>query len=50
MRISIAKKDRAFAVIIALVAVTVLTMMAGLFAYAMKIGRASCRERVLVAV
>lgn len=37
MKISPAKKDRAFAVIIALVAVTVLTMMAGAFAYAMKV-------------
>jgi len=37
MRISAAKRDRAFAVIIALVAVTVLTLMAGAFAYAMKI-------------
>jgi DNA uptake protein ComE-like DNA-binding protein len=37
MKISCAKKNRAFAVIIALVAVTVLTLMAGAFAYAMKI-------------
>ena len=37
MKISIARKDRAFAVIVALVAVTVLTMLAGAFAYAMKI-------------
>lgn len=37
MRISTAKKEPAFAVIIALVAVTILTMMAGLFAYSMKI-------------
>ena len=37
MRISPARKDRAFAVIVALVAVTVLTIMAGAFAYAMKI-------------
>jgi type II secretory pathway component PulK len=37
MRISIAKKDRAFAVIIALVAITVLTLLAGGFAYAMKV-------------
>src|SRR5215469_10758523 len=37
MKISTARKDRAFAVIVALVAVTVLTLMAGAFAYAMKI-------------
>lgn len=37
MRISVAKKDRGFAVIIALVAVTVLTLLAGAFAYSMKI-------------
>jgi general secretion pathway protein K len=37
VNISIAKKDRAFAVIIALVAVTVLTLLAGAFAYSMKI-------------
>jgi len=37
MRIALAKKNRAFAVIIALVAVTVLTLLAGAFAYAMKI-------------
>lgn len=37
MTISPAKNNRAFAVIIALVAVTVLTLMAGAFAYAMKI-------------
>lgn len=37
MKISIARKDRAFAVIIALVAVTVLTILAGAFAYAMKV-------------
>jgi type II secretory pathway component PulK len=37
MKIFTARKNRGFAVIIALVAVTILTMMAGLFAYAMKI-------------
>ena len=37
MKISTARKDRAFAVIIALVAVTVLTLIAGAFAFAMKI-------------
>jgi general secretion pathway protein K len=37
MKISISRKDRAFAVIIALVAVTVLTILAGAFAYAMKV-------------
>ena len=37
MKIVVARKDRAFAVIIALVAVTVLTLLAGAFAYAMKI-------------
>jgi general secretion pathway protein K len=37
MRISTGRKDRAFAVLIALVAVTVLTMLAAAFAYAMKI-------------
>ncbi|HUC85301.1 MAG TPA: general secretion pathway protein GspK [Candidatus Acidoferrales bacterium] len=37
MRISHPKEDRAFAVIIALVAVTVLTILAGAFAYAMKV-------------
>lgn len=37
MRISVAKKDSGFAVIIALVAVTVLTIMAAAFAYAMKV-------------
>jgi general secretion pathway protein K len=37
MKISTAEKDRAFAVIIALVAVTVLTILAGAFAYAMKV-------------
>jgi general secretion pathway protein K len=37
MKISPARKPRAFAVIIALVAVTVLTILAGAFAYAMKI-------------
>jgi general secretion pathway protein K len=37
MKIIAAKKNRAFAVIIALVAVTVLTLLAGAFAYAMKI-------------
>lgn len=37
MKISPAKKKRAFAVIIALVAVTVLTLLAGAFAYAMKV-------------
>jgi general secretion pathway protein K len=37
MKISTAKNDRAFAVIIALVAVTVLTLLAGAFAYAMKV-------------
>lgn len=37
MKISLAKSDRAFAVIVAMVAVTVLTLMAGAFAYAMKI-------------
>ena len=37
MKISIAQKKRAFAVIIALVAVTVLTLLAGAFAYAMKV-------------
>jgi general secretion pathway protein K len=37
MKISIASKNRAFAVIIALIAITILGMMAGVFAYAMKI-------------
>jgi general secretion pathway protein K len=37
LKIFISKKKRAFAVIIALVAVTVLTLLAGAFAYAMKI-------------
>jgi general secretion pathway protein K len=37
MKIFTAKKQRGFAVIIALVAVTVLTLLAGAFAYAMKI-------------
>lgn len=37
MIISIARKNRGFAVLIALVAVTVLTLLAGAFAYAMKI-------------
>ena len=37
MKIAIASNQRAFAVIIALVAVTMLTMLAGAFAYAMKI-------------
>jgi type II secretory pathway component PulK len=37
MRILIARKNRAFAVIIALVAVTVLTLLAGAFAYSMKV-------------
>lgn len=37
MKISLASNDRAFAVLIALVAVTVLTIMAGAFAYAMKV-------------
>ena len=37
MKISPAKADRAFAVIIALVAVTILTLLAGAFAYAMKV-------------
>lgn len=37
MKISPAKNHRAFAVIIALVAVTILTLMAGAFAYAMKV-------------
>jgi len=37
MKIRLAKSNRAFAVIIALVAVTVLTLLAGAFAYAMKI-------------
>ena len=37
MKIFSAKKQRGFAVIIALVAVTVLTLLAGAFAYAMKI-------------
>jgi len=37
MRVFIAKKDSGFAVIVALVAVTVLTIMAGAFAYAMKV-------------
>lgn len=37
MNLSTARKPRAFAVIIALVAVTVLTLLAGAFAYAMKI-------------
>jgi type II secretory pathway component PulK len=37
MKILIAPKNRAFAVIIALVAVTVLTLLAGAFAYAMKV-------------
>jgi len=37
MRISPGRKDRAFAVIIALVAATVLTLLAGAFAYAMKV-------------
>jgi hypothetical protein len=37
MRIDTAKKNSGFAVIIALVAVTVLTLLAGAFAYAMKI-------------
>jgi DNA uptake protein ComE-like DNA-binding protein len=37
MKISISRHDRAFAVIIALVAVVVLTMLAGMFAYAMKV-------------
>jgi len=36
MKITVAKSDRAFAVIVALIAVTVLTMMAGMFAIAMK--------------
>src|ERR1017187_9385922 len=37
MKIFIARKKRGFAVIIALVAVTVLTLLAGAFAYAMKV-------------
>lgn len=37
MKISVARNNRAFAVIIALVAVTVLTLLAGAFAYAMKV-------------
>jgi general secretion pathway protein K len=37
MKIRLAQNNRAFAVIIALVAVTILTMMAGAFAYAMKV-------------
>ena len=37
MKIFIARKKRGFAVLIALVAVTVLTLLAGAFAYAMKI-------------
>jgi general secretion pathway protein K len=37
MKIFTARNDRAFAVLIALVAVTVLTMLAGAFAYAMKV-------------
>jgi general secretion pathway protein K len=37
MKVFISKKNPAFAVIIALVAVTVLTLMAGAFAYAMKV-------------
>ena len=37
MKISPGKNNRAFAVIVALVAVTVLTIMAGAFAYAMKV-------------
>ena len=37
MRISLARNHRAFAVIVVLVAVTVLAMMAGAFAYSMKI-------------
>ncbi len=37
MRIKLANRNRGFAVIIALVAVTVLTLMAGAFAYAMKV-------------
>jgi DNA uptake protein ComE-like DNA-binding protein len=37
VRITPSRKDRAFAVIVALVAVTVLTMIAGAFAYAMKV-------------
>jgi general secretion pathway protein K len=37
MKVSPARKDSGFAVIVALIAVTVLTMMAGAFAYAMKI-------------
>src|SRR5450755_4425209 len=37
MKIVCAQKNRGFAVIIALVAVTILTLMAGAFAYAMKI-------------
>jgi len=37
MKIAGAKKQRAFAVIIALVAITVLTLLAGAFAYAMKV-------------
>lgn len=37
MRISRAKKNRGIAVIVALVAITVLTIMAGLFAYSMKV-------------
>src|ERR1035438_9134808 len=37
MKIFIARKNGAFAVLIALVAVTVLTLLAGAFAYAMKI-------------
>jgi general secretion pathway protein K len=37
LKISVARNHRAFAVIVALVAITVLTLMAGAFAYAMKI-------------
>ncbi len=37
MKISVAKNNRAFAVIISLIAVTVLTLLAGAFAYSMKI-------------
>ena len=37
MKISTARNHRAFAVIIALIAVTILTLLAGAFAYAMKI-------------
>jgi general secretion pathway protein K len=37
MKISLAKKNRAFAIIIALVAITVLSILAGAFAYSMKV-------------